>query len=129
MHQDFRVHWDIVDDSTVVITAEGDIDLATAGMFERTLSAALGAAPPQSRIVLDLTGVTFLAASGLTLLASADQRCREQGNDLHIIANTRRVLRPIEIAGMTQLRVSPPAVRHGGRLASMRISSTAMEHD
>lgn len=123
MHQNFRVHWDVVDDSTVVITAKGDIDLTTACMFEECLTDALRAAPPQSCVVLDLSGVTFLAAIGLHLLSSADQRCREQGNDLRIIANTRHVLRPIEITGMTQLRISSP-VRHSARSAPMWARST-----
>lgn len=80
-------------DSTEVIAARGEIDLATAPQLARAVGAALAANP--QRLVIDLCEVGFLDSSGLALLHDAQHRARAGRVALRVacdVASTRRVL-------------------------------------
>jgi anti-anti-sigma factor len=51
-------------------------------------------------LVLDLSRVDFLAAAGLTVLADADRRVLRDNLAWAVVANTRPVLRPLEVLGL-----------------------------
>jgi anti-sigma B factor antagonist len=51
-------------------------------------------------LVLDLSRVDFLAAAGLTVLADADRRVLRDNLAWALVANTRPVLRPLEVLGL-----------------------------
>ena len=53
--------------------------------------------------VLDLTGVSFFASTGLALLVHYHRRCRDNGNQLRIVATHRTVLRPITMTGLADV--------------------------
>ena len=79
-------------DGVVVVT--GELDAATAGQLARRL-----AAPPAVRTI-DLSGVTFIDASGLRVLVKARDcaatRCL-------LRAPSRRVVRLLEITGLSAM--------------------------
>jgi anti-sigma B factor antagonist len=54
---------------------------------------------------VDLSGVTFLASSGLAVLIRAAHRSTEQNRRLRLVAATRAVTRPLELTGADQLFV------------------------
>jgi anti-anti-sigma factor len=60
--------------AVVVVTVEGELDLATEAAFARQLRETLNALPPSCAVVIDLAGVGFLGVPGIrTLLAFATE--------------------------------------------------------
>lgn len=91
------VHIEHLDRTTVVAIA-GEIDLVTAAGLDETLQAELEARP--AVLVLDLTDVDFFTSVGLTAVALAQRGAEERGVALRVVADSRRVLRPLQITGM-----------------------------
>ena len=58
-------HFEIVNGGTRVVTLRGELDAHDAPTLRTTFSEALEGAPPQPRVVLDLTQVTFLDSTAL----------------------------------------------------------------
>jgi anti-sigma B factor antagonist len=89
---------------TVLLEVEGEVDTLTAPRLEAGLDAALAAAPTDdTAVVVDLTGVTFLASSGLAVLIGGARRVSESGRRLHLVAASRAVTRPLEVTGADAL--------------------------
>jgi anti-sigma B factor antagonist len=88
----------------------GEIDVLTAptvsGAVERQLAErADGDTRP---LVLDLSGVTFLASAGLAALANAKVLAAQHNVQLGVVASSRVVLRPLTLTGLDQaLHVAP----------------------
>lgn len=101
----------------VVVGAVGEIDLLTAPGWRRMLTAAAGmagSAPPEPteprtdtstglahrgpapRLVCDLSPVTFLGASGLTVLVELAAYSTQIGVDLRVVAGNQPVRRLLE---------------------------------
>lgn len=85
-------------DRTTVVTIAGEIDLVTAAGLDEALLAELEAQP--AVLVLDLTGVDFFTSVGLTAVALAQRGAEDRGVALRVVADSRRVLRPLQITGM-----------------------------
>ncbi|MCE0764513.1 STAS domain-containing protein [Pseudonocardia kujensis] len=85
-------------DRATVVAVAGEIDLVTAAGLDETLQAELQAQP--AVLVLDLTGVDFFTSVGLTAVALAHRGAEERGVALRVVADSRRVLRPLQITGM-----------------------------
>jgi anti-sigma B factor antagonist len=86
--------------ATVVVRFVGEIDLTSVSAVRAAVTAALADATAPNPIVLDLTGVGFLASAGLAELQTAHQRAADQHTPLRIVATGRAVLRPLEVTGM-----------------------------
>lgn len=84
---------------TVALT--GEMDLANAAEVERELVRA--ESTDAARIVVDLTGLTFLDSTGIRLLITAHARSNEDGRRLLLIRPPARVFRVLCIAGVDQL--------------------------
>jgi anti-sigma B factor antagonist len=84
-----------------VLMVQGEIDTLTAPLF--TAAAHELVAAPDDTLVIDLTGVRFLASSGLAVLISAAHRADERGIRLRLVVANRAVRRPLEITGTDQL--------------------------
>jgi anti-sigma B factor antagonist len=98
-------------DGAVVIHAVGDVDMATRGLLDRQLKTAETKVAPPAPVVLDLTGVVFLASMGLSLLVEHHERCAESGSRLVVVATDRAVLRPMQITGLDELLTIVPTVQ------------------
>jgi anti-sigma B factor antagonist len=86
---------------TAVLAVQGEIDTLTAPAFSvATTELVTG---PDETLVIDLTGVRFLASSGLAVLITAAHRAEERGARLRLVVSTRSVRRPLEITGTHQL--------------------------
>ena len=90
-----RVHPEKRGDAIVVHVA-GELDLATAPTLDRLLIESETAL----RLVLDLTGVTFMASAGLALLMKHEERSRAAGREMRVVATGSAVLRPIDLTGI-----------------------------
>ncbi|WP_424187399.1 STAS domain-containing protein [Actinokineospora sp. G85] len=83
----------------VLVRVDGEVDLGSA----RTLEARLGQAletPDLLAVVVDLSGVGFLAAAGLSTLVRVAERAESMAVRLHLVAEHRAVLRPLEVTGL-----------------------------
>ena len=86
---------------TAVLVVQGEIDTLTAPAFASATSDLVAA--PDEALVIDLTGVRFLASSGLAVLIQAAHRAEQRGARLRLVVATRAVRRPLEITGTDQL--------------------------
>jgi anti-sigma B factor antagonist len=83
-----------------IVTIAGDIDACTApAMLAYVLNAAAGSdgGVGGSDLVMDLSAVTFMDASGLSALTRADGGARRAGRQLRLAAPTSRVARLLAI--------------------------------
>jgi anti-sigma B factor antagonist len=81
-------------DQPVVAHVFGSIDLLTAQALRICVDDHVGT---NDGLVLDLSRVEFLAASGLTVLADTDRRATRDNLVWAVVANSRPVLRPLEV--------------------------------
>lgn len=95
------------DGAVVVLTVEGAIDMVTAPRFLADVRAALRAQPPV--LVIDLTGVTFLAAAGLHVLDVARAEAGDQML-LAVVASGPVTARPMQITGLCDIVDTYPTV-------------------
>ncbi|MFC4003266.1 STAS domain-containing protein [Prauserella oleivorans] len=86
-----------------IVRAKGEIDLGTVGQLDSALDAACDKVTPPMSVVADLTGITFLASSGLSSLVRTHERCAEQGTPLRVLVGNRSVRRGFEVTGLDQM--------------------------
>jgi anti-sigma B factor antagonist len=85
----------------VVLEVRGEVDLSTTPFLQNALLAHLhDAATRVTRVAVDLTGVSFLSAAGLTVLVNVKQAAVAAGSSLCLVACTRVVLLPLTITGL-----------------------------
>jgi len=90
------------DSHAPVVVVTGEIDMATAPMLERELSAAIGAG--EGAVVLDLCGVTFFDSSGLRVTILAHRDLGEQNRRLAVVCDPEgHVRRTFGLAGLAEL--------------------------
>jgi len=76
---------------TIVLRPEGRIDHETAPGFREALRASVGAGTPAARhVVLDFSGVDYIASVGLRALVLAAREAKAKGTSLAVAA-----LRPV----------------------------------
>ncbi len=66
----------------VVLTLLGELDLATCDVAGSDMTAAEA---PGMRVVMDLSGVTFMCSTGLNLLLQSSGRLRGRGQTLELV--------------------------------------------
>ena len=93
----FAVTHRIHDDGTVVLAVEGELDLASAPNLKWELAEAMRA--KAKRIVLDMSGVTFIDSTALGVLVGA-QRNLEPGHRLAIAGARPDVHAVFELTGL-----------------------------
>jgi anti-sigma B factor antagonist len=89
-----RDHW-------TVVTASGQLDVATAPSFRQDLiEAQYGGA---TQVVLDLTDVEFLDSFGIGVLVGAARRARTHGGAFVVVCGHERTRHVLEVAGVADL--------------------------
>jgi anti-anti-sigma factor len=94
-----RIRRRTVTGGAVIVSIAGEIDLATADMFRDSLSPHLSD-PATTLLVCDLSQVTFMACSGLSILVDARAVLAARGARLSVVANSPAVLRPVVVTGL-----------------------------
>ena len=95
------VHTENEDESPVVV-ASGEIDMATAPMLARELTAAIQAG--DGAVVLDLADVTFFDSSGLRVAIVAHRDLGDKGRRLAVVcAPDGHVRRTFTLAGLSDV--------------------------
>ncbi|HYQ65008.1 STAS domain-containing protein [Actinophytocola sp.] len=102
--------------TATVLTVRGEVDALTSPeLREQLLPHVRGTVP---HVIVDLTGVSFLAAAGLAVLVSARQTAVATGIALRLVVSTHPVLLPLRITGLDAMfDISPDltqALLHAG---------------
>jgi anti-anti-sigma factor len=86
----------------VVVEVVGEVDAFTAPLLEACLQQQTDRRG-LTELVVDLEDVSFLGAAGIASLASAHRRCRSRAARLVLRCGRRRVLRPLQLTGLSEL--------------------------
>lgn len=84
-----------------VIAVNGEVDTATSPRLEEALHAAMDTGA--SVVMVDMTGVSFMDASGVGVLVSAASRARHQGGRVALCAPSPAVLRVLDATDLRGL--------------------------
>jgi anti-sigma B factor antagonist len=84
-------------DSGQVVTAIGDIDLASAPLLESEIEKHHGV-----DVVIDLTRVEFIDSAGLVVLVKQQERIRASGAELTLAVRPGPVTRLLELTGLAE---------------------------
>ena len=84
-----------------VIAARGEIDLFTAPEFKQRVAAPIDAG--RVRVIVDLTGTTFIDSSSLGVLIGAVKRLRSRGGALAIVNTDTSIAKTFQITGLDQI--------------------------
>ncbi|MGQ0574238.1 MAG: STAS domain-containing protein [Pseudonocardia sp.] len=89
--------------SAVVLSACGEIDVATGPQLRAALSEALGEGGVDT-VVVDLCGITFMGSTAIAVLVDAHWEAGQSGRSMRLVTGeTRAVMRPLEAAGVASL--------------------------
>ncbi|MDQ2585045.1 anti-anti-sigma factor [Saccharothrix yanglingensis] len=103
------------DGGVVVLRLTGEIDMSNSDELRDRAVEALDTA--SGALVLDLSGVTFFASSGLAALAQLRRHGAESGRRVHVVAS-RNVRRTLELTSMSTLLPLHDGVEDAVRAAS-----------
>jgi anti-sigma B factor antagonist len=92
---------DVTGDGIVVIRSEGRLNMASAPQLRSVVSES--AAAGQSRIVVDLSAITFMDSSGLGALIGGLKTARQAGGDLRIAAPTEQVATVLALTNLDRV--------------------------
>jgi anti-sigma B factor antagonist len=85
------------ENNVTVFVLEGRADSTGAGQMDDALQNAVSAG--QSKIVLDMTGVSYINSAGLRTLADVLTKCRANNGDLYLVSLSVKVERVFKIIG------------------------------
>jgi anti-anti-sigma factor len=88
-------------DSVTLISVRGELDLSTAPELSELTTRLLEQG--DSRLVYDLSGLTFCDSTGLTVFVRAKNRIDEIGGRLSLAAPSPIVHRVLDVSGLLQV--------------------------
>lgn len=89
-----------------VLRPIGTIDSSSAWVFRE----AIAELPAPCRVVLDLSGVSFIDSAGLGAIVGAVRRIRELHGDLHLAAPRSSIGRVFSSTGLDRIVVTYPTI-------------------
>ena len=98
---DARVSISRFGSDSFVIAAGGELDLYTSERLHEKIADALEQGG--RRILVDLTGVSFMDSTALGVLVNAAKALRSSGGQLVLVADDPRVTRVFEITGLERV--------------------------
>jgi anti-sigma B factor antagonist len=84
-------------DHAVILELHGEIDISSATDFKVRLQEAV---EDGHAVIVDLSDVTFIDSSGLSVLIYGERRLRERSAGLHVVCG-ERVRRALALAGIS----------------------------
>jgi anti-sigma B factor antagonist len=97
-----------VDDATRVVAVAGEIDIFTAPEFKQRITAPVDAGC--SRVIVDLSDVTFLDSSSLGVLIGVHRRLRRLDGRLVIVCHRDAIVKTFRITGLDNVFTLVPTV-------------------
>jgi anti-sigma B factor antagonist len=95
---------------SAAVVLDGEIDISTCPAIRRFLMAAISSG--DVRLAVDMSGVTFIDASGIGVLVAAANRARQAGGGLSLLAPSPQVRRLLDVFHLDA--ILPAAQRLGG---------------
>ena len=95
------------DDQAIVVAVAGELDMLTGPSLQNHLDKALAARP--TRLIVDLSGVSFMGATGLAVLIKAQHAATYQGTTLQLGGVSRAAARVLQVTELTHLFEILPA--------------------
>jgi anti-sigma B factor antagonist len=95
---DFGLRDEPVDETTHVLAPTGEMDMLSAPELGRRLLNL--AEEGKTRVVVDLSGVTFIDSSGIGVLLNALRHLRARSGRLVLVCPNERIQRPFEVTGL-----------------------------
>jgi anti-sigma B factor antagonist len=83
---------------TATVAISGDVDIGSAPGLREQLQRL-----EARKVVVDLSGVTFIDSTGLGVLVTAIKHAKESGGQLTLRAPSRSTRKVLEITGLSQL--------------------------
>lgn len=105
---------EVVDENTI-LSPRGDVDLGNAPQLRAVLAPILEGEKP--RLLVDLTGVSFMDSTGVGIMVNAYNRVREKGGAIAFCCTPPRVHRVLQISGL--LSKLPLFEARGAALAAL----------
>ena len=93
----FRVGYETPSDDIGVVVLEGEIDIYSAPEFKEVL--VNGIEGGARRVIVDLTKVTLMDSTGLSVLVSGERRLRPRGGSLAVACDDR-IRRVLTMTGL-----------------------------
>ena len=84
-----------------VLDVNGEVDLYTSPQLRDAIDREVGEGT--SRVLVDLTGVTFMDSIGLGVLVGSLKRSRERGGELALVCTEGSVLKVLTITGLDRV--------------------------
>jgi anti-sigma B factor antagonist len=103
------------DGDAIVLSAEGIVDVAAAPTLTDQIRAILRQRP--AVLVIDFTGVDFLATAGMSVLMEAHRKCEELNISFRVVAQGPVTVKSMQLLGIDDLLAIYPTVPtalHGG---------------
>jgi anti-sigma B factor antagonist len=84
-----------------VLDVRGEVDLYTSPQLRESIDREVGSGTP--KVLVDLTGVSFMDSSGLGVLVGSLKRSRERGGELALVCTEGSVLKVLTITGLDRV--------------------------
>lgn len=97
----FHIEDEPVDAASHAVVVTGEIDLFTAPELRSRLAAPIAQA--KSRIIVDLSAVTFIDSSSLGVLIAAHKQLELSGGGLVIVCDDRTILNTFKTTGLDRV--------------------------
>jgi anti-sigma B factor antagonist len=95
---DFEIEDRALDDDTHLVAVTGEIDLFTAPEFKQRVAAPIDEG--RRRVIVDLTGTTFIDSSSLGVLIGAHRRLRRHEGALVVVCSHEAIIKTFRITGL-----------------------------
>lgn len=86
---------------TVLLHLHGELDMATTPALDQALTTVLG--DEAGELVVDLSCLTFLDSTGISMLLSAVQRAKEAGKGFRVRSPNRPVRKALHLTGVEDI--------------------------
>jgi anti-anti-sigma factor len=96
--------------SAVMVYAGGEVDACNERTWRHLLGEAAAAAAPPGPLVIDTSGVDFMACCAFAVLADEADRCHRRGVDLRLVSRQPVVTRIVETCRLSGLLPVHPTV-------------------
>jgi anti-sigma B factor antagonist len=104
---DFRIDIERLSDDVVIVALQGEADLHVAAELRDRFTAVIDGRP--KRLLVDLSGTTFIDSMALGVLLGTTKRLRAAGGQLELIVSKPDIRRIFEITMLDRILVIHPS--------------------
>jgi len=105
---DFEIEEHTAGGDAHVVSVTGEVDLFTAPEFKQRVMAPIAAG--SERVIVDLTGTTFIDSSSLGVLIGAHRRMKARGGRLIVACDNTGIVKTFRITGLDSVFTVVPSV-------------------